>query len=34
MDFRTIRHEQLGAVAGITANRPAVLNAQSRVTTC
>ena len=34
MDFRTIRYEQLGAVARITANRPEVLNAQSRVTTC
>src|SRR5689334_24917184 len=31
MDFRTIRYEQLGAVARITANRPEVLNAQSRV---
>ena len=31
MDFRTIRYEQLGAVVRITANRPEVLNAQSRV---
>jgi enoyl-CoA hydratase/carnithine racemase len=31
MDFRTIRYEQLGAVLRITANRPEVLNAQSRV---
>src|SRR5690349_18663204 len=31
MDYRTIRYEQLGAVARITANRPEVLNAQSRV---
>src|SRR5262249_6283390 len=31
MDFRTIRYEKLGAVARITANRPEVLNAQSRV---
>src|SRR5260221_14439965 len=31
MDFRTIRCEQLGAVLRITANRPEVLNAQSRV---
>ena len=31
MDFRTILYEKLGAVLRITANRPAVLNAQSRV---
>jgi len=31
MDFRTIRYEKLGAVLRITANRPEVLNAQSRV---
>ncbi len=31
MDYRTIRYEQLGAVVRITANRPEVLNAQSRV---
>ena len=31
MDFRTIVFEKLGAVARITANRPEVLNAQSRV---
>ena len=31
MTFRTIRYEQLGAVVRITANRPEVLNAQSRV---
>lgn len=31
MDFRTIRYEKLGAVVRITANRPEVLNAQSRV---
>src|SRR5262245_23723247 len=31
MDFRTIRYEQLGSVARVTANRPEVLNAQSRV---
>ena len=31
MEYRTIRYEQLGAVARITANRPEVLNAQSRV---
>src|SRR5260370_42610907 len=31
MNFRTIRYEQLGAVLRITANRPEVLNAQSRV---
>ena len=31
MDFRTIVYEKLGAVARITANRPHVLNAQSRV---
>ena len=31
MDFRTIVFEKLGAVARITANRPQVLNAQSRV---
>ena len=31
MDYRTIRYEQLGAVTRITANRPEVLNAQSRV---
>jgi len=31
MDFRTILSEKLGAVLRITANRPAVLNAQSRV---
>ena len=30
MDFRTILYEKLGAVVRITANRPAVLNAQSR----
>src|SRR5258706_13482555 len=30
MDFRTIRYEKLGAVLRITANRPEVLNAQSR----
>ena len=34
MDLRAIRYEQLGAVARITANRPEVLNAQSRVTAC
>jgi enoyl-CoA hydratase len=31
MDFRTITYEKLGAVLRITANRPEVLNAQSRV---
>ena len=31
MDFRTILYEKLGAVLRITANRPHVLNAQSRV---
>ena len=31
MDFRTIRYEKLGAVLRITANRPEVFNAQSRV---
>lgn len=31
MDFRTIRYEQLGSVVRITANRPEVLYAQSRV---
>ena len=31
MNFRTIRYEKLGAVLRITANRPEVLNAQSRV---
>lgn len=31
MDFRTLLYEKLGAVARITANRPEVLNAQSRV---
>jgi enoyl-CoA hydratase/carnithine racemase len=31
MNFRTLVWEQLGAVVRITANRPEVLNAQSRV---
>ena len=31
MTFRTLTYEKLGAVLRITANRPAVLNAQSRV---
>ena len=31
MTFRTITYEKLGAVLRITANRPEVLNAQSRV---
>jgi enoyl-CoA hydratase len=31
MNFRTLTYEKLGAVLRITANRPAVLNAQSRV---
>jgi enoyl-CoA hydratase len=31
MDFRAIRYEKLGAVARVTADRPHVLNAQSRV---
>jgi enoyl-CoA hydratase/carnithine racemase len=31
MTFRTLRYEKLGAVLRITANRPEVLNAQSRV---
>lgn len=31
MNYRTLRYEQLGTVARITANRPEVLNAQSRV---
>src|SRR4026209_1054236 len=31
MDCRTIRYEQLGSVVRITANRPEVLNSQSRV---
>jgi enoyl-CoA hydratase len=31
MNFRTITYEKLGAVLRITANRPEVLNAQSRV---
>jgi enoyl-CoA hydratase/carnithine racemase len=31
MNFRTLSYEKLGAVLRITANRPEVLNAQSRV---
>ena len=31
MDFRTLTYEKLGTVLRITANRPEVLNAQSRV---
>ena len=30
MNFRSLRHEKLGAVLRITANRPERLNAQSR----
>ena len=31
MEWRTLLYEKIGAVARITANRPHVLNAQSRV---